>query len=351
MRANRFYFIVMLAITAGLGYLTFQILRPFIASIMWGIVLSIVFYPVYSYLGRYLKWKSLTSFIVLVIIIVIIIGPFSYFSYLLINELQDISRHMDTGKMEVLHDVINYPPVHYLLDWISTIFHLSFSEADIEKTLTDNALLMGKELIGRIPGGLGSVVTVFINFIFMALAVFFMLKDGAAFLLKSRDYMPFSEQQKDRLASQIRDIVISTIYGGVLVAVLEGITGGIAYSALGLRSPVLWGAATAISSFIPMVGSFAVWGVIALYLFVRVSVMKGVILVLIGIFGIGPIDYALRPVLIGSRTRMPVIIIFFSVLGGIQFFGLLGLIMGPLVVALFVSVIDIFRNIEADRNA
>ncbi|HXW68557.1 MAG TPA: AI-2E family transporter [Dissulfurispiraceae bacterium] len=350
MKANRFYFIVMLAITAGLGYLTFQILRPFIAPIMWGLVLSIVFYPVYNYLARYLKWKSLSSFIVLVIIIAIIIGPFSYFSYLLISELQDVSRHMDTGNMALLHDIMNYPAVHYVLDWISTIFHLPFSEADIEKTLTDNALLMGKDLIGKIPRGLGSVVTVFINFIFMSLAIFFMFKDGAAFLRISRDYMPFSEQQKERLASQIRDIVISTIYGGVLVAVLEGIIGGIAYSALGLRSPVLWGATTAIASFIPMVGSFAVWGIIALYFFLQVSVMKGVILVLIGIFGISLIDYGLRPVLIGSRTRMPVIVIFFSVLGGIKFFGLLGLIMGPLVVALFVSVMDIFRNIETDRN-
>ncbi len=351
MRANRFYFIIMLAITAGLGYLTFQIVRPFIAPIMWGIVLSIVFYPVYNYLAKYLKWKSLNALIVLVIIIAIIVGPFSYFSYLLISELQEISLHMNTGQMELLHDVMSNPSVHYLLDWISTIFHLPYNEADIEKTLSDNALLMGKDLIGRIPSGLGSVVTVFTDFILMALAVFFMLKDGAAFLRKSRDYMPFSEQQKDRLASQIRDIVISTIYGGVLVAVLEGITGGIAYSALGLRSPVLWGAATAISSFIPMVGSFVVWGGIALYLFVQVSVTKGVILLLIGIFGISLVDYGLRPVLIGSRTRMPVIIIFFSVLGGIKFFGLLGLIMGPLVVALFVSVMDIFRNIEADRTA
>ena len=351
MRANRFYFIVMLAITAGLGYLTFQILRPFITSIMWGIVLSIVFYPVYNYVGRYQKWKSLNAFIVLVIITAIIIGPFSYFSYLLISELKVITRHLDTGKMALLQDVMSYPAVHYSLDWLSTIFHLPYSEADIEKTLTDNALLMGKDLIGKIPSGLGSVVIVFINFIFMTFAIFFMLKDGAAFLRKSRDYMPFSEQQKERLDSQIRDIVISTIYGGVLVAVLEGIIGGIVYYALGLKSPVLWGAATAIASFIPLVGSFAVWGGIALYLFVQVSVMKGVILVLIGIFGISVIDYLLRPVLIGSRIRMPVIITFFSVLGGIKFFGLLGLVMGPLVVALFVSVMDIFRNIEADRNA
>src|SRR5208283_6250313 len=112
MKANRFYFIVMVAITAGLGYLTFQILSPFIASIMWGIVLSIVFYPVYNYLGRYLKWKSLNAFIVLVIIIAIIIGPFSYFSYLMISELQDISRHIGAGKMELMNNVMSYPAVH-----------------------------------------------------------------------------------------------------------------------------------------------------------------------------------------------------------------------------------------------
>jgi predicted PurR-regulated permease PerM len=351
MRANRFYFIVMLALVALLGYLTFQILRPFLAPIMWGIVLSIVFYPLYRYAKRHLKWNWLASFVVLVIIIAVIMGPFSYFSYLLIVEVRDISNHLGTGKLEVLQNIAQHPTMHYLIDRIIDIFNLPYTEADAEKIFIDNASLMGKEIIDRIPRGLGSVITVFINFIFMALVIFLMLKDGASFLLKSRDYMPFSEQQKDRLASQIRDIVISTIYGGVLVAILQGLTGGISYALLGLRSPVLWGAATAIASFIPMLGAFTVWGVIAAYLFIQVSILKGLALTMIGLFVIGPMDYILRPVLIGNRTRMPAVVIFFSVLGGIEFFGLLGLIMGPLIVALFLSVMEIFRNFEADRNA
>lgn len=351
MRATRFYFIVMLALVAALGYLTFRIIRPFLVPIMWGIVLSIVFYPLYSYIMRYLKWKWLASLIVLFIIITIIVGPFSYFSYLLINEVRDILINVGTGKIDAVQNILRHPAVHYLLYWITNVFNLPFTEADIEKTIIENTALMGKELIGNIPVGLGSVVTILINFIFMALAIFFMLKDGAAFLLKSRDFMPFSEQQKDRLASQIRDIVISTIYGGVLVAIMEGVTGGIAYAVLGLKSPVMWGAATAIASFIPMLGAFTVWGVIAAYLFIKVSVLKGIAMTMIGVFGISFIDYGLRPILIGNRTRMPAVVIFFSVLGGIKFFGLVGLIMGPLVVVLFLSVMEIFRNFETDRNA
>ncbi|MBF0560064.1 MAG: AI-2E family transporter [Nitrospirae bacterium] len=351
MRATRFYFIAMLFLVASLGFLTFKIIDPFLTPIMWGIVLSIVFYPLYSFSLRYLKWKWLASLIVLCIIIAIIVGPFSYFTYLLINEVRDISSHMGTGKNEALQNILRDPTVHYLLNWTTNVFNLPFTDADMEKTILDNAALIGKELIGKIPVGLGSVITVFINFIFMSLSIFFMLKDGAAFLLKSRDYMPFSEQQKEKLASQIRDIVISTIYGGVLVAIMEGIIAGIAYTVMDLRSPVLWGAATAAASFIPMLGAFAVWGVIAAYLFVKVSVLKGIEMTLIGVFGISLIDYGVRPILIGNRTRMPAVVIFFSVLGGIEFFGLVGLIMGPLVVALFLSVIEIFRNFEADRNA
>lgn len=351
MRATRFYFIVMLSIVAGLGYLTFRIIHPFLAPIMWGIVLSIVFYPLYSYIKSFLKWEWLASLIVLSIIISTIVGPFSYFSYLLINEIREISVHMGAGRIEALQDILQYPTVHYILNWITAVFNLPFTDIDIEKTIIDNAVVMGKALIGNIPVGLGSVITVFVNFIFMSLAIFFMLKDGAAFLLKSRDYMPFSEQQKDRLASQVRDIVISTIYGGVLVAILEGITACIAYTVLDLRSPVLWGAATAIASFIPILGAFTVWGAIAAYLFLKVSVIKGIEMTLIGVLGISLIDYGVRPVLIGNRTRMPAVVIFFSVLGGIEFFGMVGLIMGPLVVALFMSVMEIFRTFETDRNA
>ncbi len=349
-RPNRFYFIVMMAIVTGLGYLTFKIIRPFLAPLTWSIVLSIVFYPLYSYISKYMKWKGLASLIVLIIIVAVLIGPFSYFSYLLVNEVQTITGHISTGKLQSLHDVLRYPAVKYLVVKTMEVFDISMSEADIEQNLVNNASGILKEVVGKIPIGLGSVFGFLINFLLMTFAIFFMLRDGAAFLGKSRDYMPFSEKQKDRLVKQVRDIVISTVFGGVVVAIVQGTIGGIAYASLGIRSPVLWGLCTAIGSFIPMLGTLTVWGPIALYLFIQVSAVKGIMLTLIGIFGMSLLDSVLRPVLIGNRTSMHTVIIFFSVLGGIEFFGVVGLVVGPLVVALFLSVLEIFRNFEASQN-
>jgi predicted PurR-regulated permease PerM len=135
-----------------------------------------------------------------------------------------------------------------------------------------------------------------------------------------------------------------------LVAIAQGIVGGIAFSLLGIPSPVLWGFAVSIASFIPLVGSLAVWGPAVVYLFVHGAVANAFALIVVGIFGISMIDYLLRPIIIGSRTKMHVLVILFSVLGGIQLFGIIGLVMGPLVLAVFVSVVKIFRKVESNTE-
>jgi predicted PurR-regulated permease PerM len=113
----------------------------------------------------------------------------------------------------------------------------------------------------------------------------------------------------------------------------------------------LWGFAISVASFIPLLGCFAVWGPAVVILFVQGAVWKAIALAIVGTFVISLIDNFIRPIIIGGRTKMPILVIFFSVIGGIKFFGLIGLIMGPLVVALFVSVIEIFRNLEGGQNA
>jgi predicted PurR-regulated permease PerM len=185
----------------------------------------------------------------------------------------------------------------------------------------------------------------------MSFTVFFLLKDGPDFFSKIRDYMPFSDQQKDKLAVQVKDMIVSTIYGGVIVAIIQGILGGLAFAILDIGSPVVWGSVMAIMSFVPMLGTSIVWGPTAMLLFLQGLYMKGTVLILIGIFVISMVDNILKPLIIGGRTKLPTVIIFFSVLGGIKFFGLLGLVLGPLVFALLVSVLEIFRTVEGGHNA
>ncbi|MEW5745825.1 MAG: AI-2E family transporter [Nitrospirota bacterium] len=351
MSTNRFTFITLLALVLILGYLSYLILAPFLAPILWAIVLAIVFYPVYLYLLRSIRWKSLAALIVLLVILLIIIGPVSYITYLLVAEVQALTSRIDTGTLGSTEVILRHPVVRYVIDRVATVFGAPLSEAELRKAVNDTLAALGKRFVDVIPGGLGSIAGVVMDFVFMSFAIFFFIRDGADFLHKGRNFMPFSEEQKNRLAAQIRDIVVSTIYGGVVVAIVQGLIAGIAYAALGTHSPALWGFTTAIASFIPLLGTFAVWGAITLFFFIQGSIVKGFILLLIGVFGISMVDNVLRPILIGARMHMPVLVIFFAVLGGIQLFGLIGLILGPLVLALFFSVIGIFRNLEGGYHA
>ena len=348
MTSKRFYSIALLVIVSVLGYLTFQILRPFLSPIAWAVVFALVFYPVYAFTLRLVPWRSLASLITIVIIVTIIIGPFSYFIVLLMAELNHLSFYLQSDKLSTLSQALQHPSLRNIIGRFTDIFGVS--EAELDAAIIEYLSRFGKELMSQVTRGAGNFISVAVNFIFMIFSVFFMFKDGADFLHKIRDYMPFSEEEKSLLAVQMRDIIISTIYGGVLVAIAQGIIGGVAFSILGIPSPVLWGFAISIASFIPLVGSLAVWGPAVIYLFVHGAIVKAFTLIFIGIFGISMIDYLLRPIIIGSRTKMHVLVILFSVLGGIQLFGLIGLVMGPLVLAVFLSVIKIFRKIEINTD-
>ncbi len=347
---KRFYLLGLGIITLGLGYLTYLLILPFLAPIAWAVVLSLIFYPLYALIKKYIPLESLASFITLLVIIVIIVGPFSYITFMLIEEIRAFAIHLREGDADIFKDLIEHPRVYQVFQKILSIFNISAQE--MEKRLLESLSGLGMNIISNITKNIGNVLGLIVNFVIMIFTIFFLLRDGNLFIRSIKDYMPFSESQKVNLGNQMRDIIVSTVYGGVIVAVLQGLLTGIALSLLGFKSPVLWGAATAVISFVPLVGASAVWAPAAIYLFVKGSIIKGIILVVVGVFGISMIDNILKPIIIGSRTKLPVLVIFFSVLGGLSVFGLIGLIAGPLVIALFFSVLQIFRdiNLEADKE-
>lgn len=113
---------------------------------------------------------------------------------------------------------------------------------------------------------------------------------------------------------------------------------------------MLWGLAMFVASFIPLLGTFIVWGPMAVYLFFKGMILKAIILVIVGIVAISSVDNILRPLIIRGKVQMPTLAIFFSILGGIKLFGFIGFIMGPLVLALFVSAVQMLQFVEEERN-
>ncbi|RMG69002.1 MAG: AI-2E family transporter [Nitrospirae bacterium] len=347
--SGRFYLFSLIVLTLLLCYLSYLIINPFLIPIAWAVVMTVVFYPLYHYLHRYIRWKSLASLITVFITLVLIAGPFSYLIVNLVNELRDFINYLNTKGVSRLDDLLKSQQILWLQEKIKTTFNLH--EFNIGEMLSESISKLSKSILSNVTRGVANIMAVVVNFLLMLFAMFFMIKDGPDFIKKIRDYMPFSDAQKDRLASQIKDMVISTIYGGVVVALIQGALGGITFFLLGLNSPVLLGTLMAFMSFIPGLGAVSVWGPVLVFFLIKKFYIKAIILFLVGTFVISMVDNILKPIIISGRTRMPTMVIFFCVIGGLKVFGLIGLVLGPLVVALFVSVLEIFRSIDANPKS
>jgi predicted PurR-regulated permease PerM len=334
----------MLALVLILGYLSYLVLRPFLAPLGWAIVFSIVFFPLYRFILNRIKWQSLAAAITVVVVCILILGPFSYFTYALTVELSNVS--LEPVHMKGLAGILGHPLIKGATDRLLPFFDIS--QVQFQTSLLKALSGFGKTLLEYLPGRLGDVAGAALHFCLMAFALFFFLRDAPQFLARTSQYMPFSATQQERLVRQVKDIVISTIYGGIVVAVVQGFIGAATFALLSVHSPILWGLAISISSFIPLVGSAIVWVPGVFLLLLKGFVLDALILLLVGIFGIGMVDYVLRPLIIRGRLRMPLLAIFFSVLGGIELFGLIGLVMGPLVLAVFISVVDIVKDVDGD---
>lgn len=341
---NRFYFATLLFLLAVLGYLTYSVMNPFLPAILWAVVFSIVFYPVYAFLSRHIKIRSVASVLTILLIVVIILAPFTYVSLTLLKELQAVALKINENRLETIHNIVERIQSSALMTKINS--YLGANELVSEQAIMENIKKIGTKMISDIPLRITNILSTAVNFIFMIFTVFFLFRDGPAALAKVKNYMPFREHQKERLARQIKDIVVSTVYGGVLVAIIQGVLGGIAFFVLGVASPVLWGVAMSVMSFVPLLGTFIIWGPASGFFIMQGKYFEGIGLFLFGVFVISMVDNILKPRIIGGRTKMPTIVILFSVLGGIKVFGILGLIMGPLITALFISVFEIFRNVE-----
>ncbi len=346
---NRFYNFVLIIIVILLGYLSYKTLDPFLSPIMWAIVLSLIFYPVYAYILKHVRYKSVASVATLFIIILILIGPFSYFTYMLSQELINLVSHFQgqNDNTNIIQSLLAHPLVNSVVQKLLAAFNIT--EQELYTTISTNLVNFAKQSTGLIKSGFGNILAGGMNFILVLFSIFFFLEDGPVFIEKLENFMPFSHKQRTRLLRQTKDIVISTIYGGIIVGMAQGLIGGITFAALGIHSPVFWGLAMFVTSFLPVVGSFIIWGPAVAYLLFQTSYLKAIVLLIVGILIIGMVDNILRPLIVGGKMKMPTIVIFFSILGGIQVFGFIGLILGPLVLALFVSVFEIFRYSEEER--
>ena len=190
----------------------------------------------------------------------------------------------------------------------------------------------------------------FISMGLMLYLLFFLFRDGVALGRMIRNSTPLSDSYTRQFVDRFAAVVRATVKGNIIIAVIQGTIGGVAFWALGIEAALLWGVIMTFLSLLPAVGAVLVWAPAATYLFLAGAWLKGVILVFVGVLVIGLIDNLLRPPLVGKGTRLPDYVVLISTVGGISLFGISGFVIGPLIAALFISAWSLFSQQQHDET-
>jgi predicted PurR-regulated permease PerM len=345
MKKEYLYATIFFSIVAISFYLFYRLLEPFIIPICWAAVFAIIFYPLYNRLERRIRSGNIRSLLLTALIVVLIIGPAIYLGVALVQEaivnLDHFKTWADEGKFDALFDYTESPLYILIKNKLAGYVDLSKIEP---KVLVENGLKsVSKIALAQATQIIANAGRVIFQFFLMIFFMFFLFRDGEKLFNQIKSIIPMSPEKKDITVRHLKNVIESTMYGGVVVALIQGILGGLLFAVLGVPSPVFWGAVMAFLAFIPILGPFLVYIPAGMILIFTGAYIKGIVVIAIGIIVVSQIDNFLRPLLVSGKTGMHTMLLFVSIMGGISMFGLLGIVLGPFIAAVFVSMFDIFR--------
>jgi predicted PurR-regulated permease PerM len=235
-------------------------------------------------------------------------------------------------------------PLSKVIGWLGQ--YVNIEELRSGDFLIERVKGMSGALASRALGFVGGLLGAIVQTFFVIFTMYYLFRDGERFVRAMPDMLPLKREQSERIFARAHDVIGASVYGVLVIAAIQGALGGIAFWLLGLPSAIIWAVAMTFLSMIPMAGSFLVWVPAAIYLALTGHWGKALMLAIWGTLIIGTVDNFLRPKLVGERTKLHELFIFFAVLGGLQVFGVLGIVLGPVVLAITLALLDVFRQTE-----
>jgi len=243
----------------------------------------------------------------------------------------------------------NSPLVARALNWLGQ--YVDVEQLRSQDFLAERLQSMSGTIANRTLGVVGGLAGAIVQIFFIIFTMYYFFRDGENIRHGIYNMMPVSKTESHEIFERTRDVISASVYGVVVIAVIQGAIGGITFWLLGIPSPLLWSVVMTVLCLIPLLGAFVVWVPAAIYLAATGAYLKAGILVFVGAVIIGSIDNFLRPRLVGEKTRLHELLIFFSVLGGLQVFGVLGIVLGPVVVVITLALIDVLRRADESTPA
>ena len=337
---------LVLLLFLGLALLaSFWLIRPFIEPIVLAILIGMLSYPAHDRLVEALRGRqSLASLISCLVLSLLVLIPALILMAAILKQGINYSVIVrEWATMDNVHAMMERPWVQHVQTRLVEVLPDGALDPDTIRTRALGiAAEMGKQFAGVSTSLLGSVTRFMINFLLLLFVLFFVLRDHDALLAFLRHALPLSRSQEDMLFEEVKEVSKSALLGSLLTAVTQGVVGGFGLWLAGFPG-VFWGAVMAFASLIPMVGTALVWGPAAIYLAITGEYQWAIFMALWGAVVVGSIDNFLRPLFMQGAS-MNTVVVFFSLIGGLQVFGLMGLIYGPLIFAIALVLFKLYEK-------
>jgi predicted PurR-regulated permease PerM len=319
-------------------YLVFEILSPFLVPLAWSAVLAIFFYSLYRPVERRLG-KTKAALICTLGVTLLLIVPVLIVMIYAAREALDASARFQA----LLNEGGRYAPGEGL-NWVRAHLPSALQNTDFASALRQGAERVASYLAGSVGGLLRNLFSFFVNLFILLFALFFMFRDGDEILRAVRHLLPFEKELQDSMVNESGDLIFASVAVALLIAIIQGLLGGLAFAFTGIGAPVFMGVLVAFFSIVPVVGSALIWLPAAAWLGFQGHWGKAV-LVLVICGGVASLaDNIVRPLLLRNRTRLNDLLLFISILGGLDVFGLLGLVAGPTIVAAALGVFRVYMT-------
>jgi len=332
---ERVMVVVLTVLTVGVFYLCYLLALPFVPALAWALAVAVVAHPLHEWIRRRLRRKSLAAALSVLLVAITLLAPATFVIQQVTN---DAASSVENLKKALAGD--GWREIAQRNELVANVVEGIKREVNVQQQIEQaaaNLLKLVKDVLsGSIYVGTGLLITLFL--------LFYFFRDRDTIVGGLRTSLPLSPRETDEVFRNVQDTIFAIVYGSLFLALVQGTLGGIMFWILGLPSPLLWGTVMALLAVLPVLGAAIIWIPAAIYLALTGSWEKALILATWGALAIGLIDNLLYPLIVKGRLRLHTVPVFISIIGGLVAFGAVGLVLGPVVLALAVALADVWRK-------
>ncbi len=323
--------------------LLLQLLRPFVSVLIMGAVIAGLFSPIFRHLS-FRTGDTAASLLTCGLIFVIVFIPIVLFVGVLSKEAYGLYiLGKNAAVSDQLRPFLEDNRAVELANQYLAAFNIQFSAEQINRALSESGKVVGLFLYQQASAIASNVLNFVLHFFFMLLVVYYLLIDGDRLTRFIVELSPLPNDEDDQLIDKFKDMAGAVLVGNGVCGLIQGFAGGLAFTIAGLPSAFLWGVIMGLLAFLPIVGIGIVFIPAAILLMLQGRVIAGVGFMVFYVVLSGGVEYILKPKIVGRRVKMHTLLVFLAILGGLQLFGILGIIYGPLVVTGFLTLTDIYH--------